>query len=249
MDVEKSCLECDSLTIKYSFLYPETVSYFKEYLTPSDGAADLEIQITPAYMEENRWLVDESEQCQPFIEFHCLMLATGNALLAYQRALFHGVAILWRGKAWILTAPSGTGKTTQLRHWLRLQRKEIQVINGDKPLLECRKDGSVWVHSSPWKGKEGIGRKGLSASLGGIILLEQGQENQIRRMDPPEAVIPLYTEFVSYPENPNQIRDQARILRQMLEFAPVWKLVNLGNEESAHMTHSVLADWLEENHE
>ena len=249
MDLENNYLECGGLTIKYSFLHQDTASLFKEYLTASDKIAAIQLRITHAYMQENGWLVDEKEQCLPFIEFQCLMLATGNTLLTHHRALFHGVAILWRGKAWILTAPSGTGKTTQLRHWLRLQRKEIQVINGDKPLLECRRDGSVWVHSSPWKGKEGIGRKGLSASLGGIILLEQGQENQIRRMNPPEAVIPLYTEFVSYPENPDQIRGQARILRQMLDFAPVWKLVNLGNEESAQMTLSVLADWVEENHE
>lgn len=249
MGAESYCLECGGLMIKYSFLHPETHSFFKEYLTLSNGAADMETQITPEYMQENRWLVDEKEQCLPFIEFQCLMLATGNALLTHHRALFHGVAILWRGKAWILTAPSGTGKTTQLRHWLRLQRKEIQVINGDKPLLECRKDGSVWVHSSPWKGKEGIGRKGLSASLGGIILLEQGKENQIHRMDLSEAVIPLFTEFVSYPENPDQIREQAGILRQMLEFAPVWKLINLGDEESARMTLNALADWMEETDE
>lgn len=36
-----------------------------------------------------------------------------DALLPYGRILFHGAAILWRGRAWIFTANSGTGKTTQ----------------------------------------------------------------------------------------------------------------------------------------
>ena len=120
------------------------------------------------------------------------------------------------------------------------------MINGDKPLFECRDDSSVWVHSSPWRGKEKLGRPDMHAPLGGILLLEQGDHNEIRRLTPEEAVLPLFVEFVSYPECEDQIRGQAQILRQVLDTVPVWKLVNLGDEASARLTQQTLENYLED---
>ena len=220
---------------------PETRKLFKNYLKENPKCSDyLEIELTPEYLEKNRWLVDENEKSSSFIEFQCLMLKTGNELLAHKRALFHGAALLWKEKPWIITAPSGTGKTTQLRHWRHLLKREVRIINGDKPFLECKKDGSVCVHSSPWKGKEKYGLDGLIAPLGGIILLEQGKENIIERLDVNKAVLPLYCEFISLPENDMQIRVQTEILNHILEAVPVWKLTNTGDEESAKLTINTL---------
>lgn len=236
--------------LNYSFLYSETGRLFGNYLNRSvDGVTEPDIFVTPEYMEENRWLIDENEKSKSFIEFQSLMLATGNMLLLHHRALFHGVALLWNDHAWIITAPSGTGKTTQLRHWKKMLGQGVEVINGDKPLMECREDGSVWVHSSPWRGKEKYGHQGMSAKLGGIILLEQGSRNQIERLALADAVLPLFIEFVSYPENTMQIRCQSEILQQMLSAVPVWKLINCGDEDSAILTKNSLENYLEKQHE
>ena len=241
MTIQKEYLECGDFHIHYEFLNPETRKLFRNCLKVKTGCSNyIEIKLTPEYLEQNRWLVDENEQSSAFIEFHCLMLKTGNELLAHKRALFHGAALLWKKKAWIITAPSGTGKTTQLRHWRNVLKKDVRVINGDKPLLECRKDGSVHVYSSPWKGKENYGLDGLCAPLGGIILLEQGNENRIERLDVKEAVLPLYCEFISLHENDKQIRSQSEILDQILDAVPVWKLTNTGDEESARLTINTL---------
>jgi len=240
-------LDCGGLFVRYSFICPETFLLFKGYL--SEGAAvdsGIDIRITKEFMEENRWLVGEDEKSDAFLEFQSLMLATGNELLMRDRALFHGAALCWKGRAWILTAPSGTGKTTQLRHWRKLLKREMKIINGDKPLLVMQDDRTVLACSSPWRGKERYGQRNLCAPLGGIILLEQGDHNEIMRLAADDAVIPLFTEFVSYPENEEQIRCQANILEQILRKVPVWKLVNLGDEESAALTLEVLKRYLEE---
>lgn len=238
------------IQLHYSFLYPETRKYFDNYLTEhAEACPCFDVRVTSEYMEENRWLVDEDERCMPFLEFQALMLATGNMLLEHVRALFHGAAAFWRGRAFLLTAPSGTGKTTQLRHWKKILGKDMKAINGDKPLLECREDGTIWVHSSPWRGKERIGIAGLSAELGGILFLKQGEENRIKRLDTEDAVLPLFTAFVSYPEDTRQLEWQARILSRMLDCVPVWELTNRGDRDSAVLTIETLQQYLEEHHD
>ena len=243
-------LDCDGLSIRYTFLYRETSSFFDGYLCEGpDDRAGIGVCVTKEYMEENRWLVSEDERSAAFLEYQALMLATGNELLLHRRALFHGASFLWNGRAWILTAPSGTGKTTQLRHWRNLLKSGVKVINGDKPLLAVQEDGTVYVCSSPWRGKEKYGIRGLRAPLGGIIMLVQGDHNEIGRLDAADAVVPLFAEFISYPENAQQIRCQAGMLRRMLSTVPVWKLVNLGDEGSAAMTVQALARYMEEDNE
>lgn len=237
MTIQNEYLDCGDIYIHYEYLYPETRELFKNSLTKlNEYSQSIEIKLTPKYLEKNRWLVDENEKSSSFLEFQCLMLKTGNELLEHKKALFHGAALLWKEKAWIITAPSGTGKTTQLRYWRKILNKDVVTINGDKPLLECKDNGTVFVYSSPWKGKEKYGLDGRSAQLGGIILLEQGKENKIERLEPKEAVLPLFHEFVSFPENNSQIQAQSEILNHIIEAVPVWKLTNIGDEESARLT-------------
>lgn len=233
--------------MKYSFLIPDTCRLFGNYIKESSESS-FDIRLTREYMESCRWLVTPDTEDR-YLEFQSLMLATGNHLLGVHRALFHGVSFIWKDKAWIITAPSGTGKTTQYRHWRDFARHEIKVINGDKSVITCCEDGSVTVSSSPWQGKERLGHPDRCAELGGIILLEQGDHNEITRMFTAEAVYPLFIEFVSYPENAEQIRQQGRILEQMLGYAPVWKLVNKGDMESAVLPRDTLAAYLEDGHE
>lgn len=255
MDQRICFISGGGLTVRYFLLYPETRRFFGRYLKegnickddPADPSQMHVISVSPEYMEDNRWLVDEKELSLPFLEFQALMLKTGNELLLHDRALFHGAALLWKDRAWIFTAPSGTGKTTQLKHWQKILQQEVTIINGDKPLLECRCGGDIWVHSSPWRGKERYGKPGVNGKLGGIILLRQGKENKIRRIDPKDAVLPLFTEFVSFPEDTRQLECQAQILDQILDAVPVWELVNKGNPASARLTIGIIGRYLEES--
>lgn len=229
-------------TIRYVFNYPETYGYFGKYLTLSDDDS-YDISVSKEYMEENRWLVDDSVQDE-FLEFQTLMLATGNFLLQHKCVLFHCTSFIWQDLAWIMTAPSGTGKTTQLINWMNLYPDETQIINGDKTGLECREDGSVYAYSSPWRGKERFGFRDRCSKLGGIILLEQGTDNIVKRLASSESVYPLFIEFVSYPETEEQIIAQRDILEQMIDAAPIWKFTNTGDETSTAFLHDTIREYL-----
>lgn len=177
-------------------------------------------------------------------EYHLLHLVVSNALLPFNRCVFHGTAFLWRDKAWLFSAPSGTGKTTQYRQWRRLYRDEVRILNGDKPILQFCDDGTIMVHPSPWKGKERMGSM-LKAPLGGIIYLQQGQENTIERMESKDAAVPIYRQFLFLPETEEAVRQVCRMEDKLLRNIPVWRLVNKGDAESAELTHDTLTKWLE----
>ena len=183
---------------------------------------------------------------QPADEYFLLHLVVSNALLPFNRCVFHGTAFLWHDKAWLFSAPSGTGKTTQFRQWRRLYRDEVKIINGDKPILQFCDDGTIMVHPSPWKGKERMASM-LKAPLGGIIYLQQGKENTIERMDSLDAAEPIYRQFLFLPETEEAVRRVCRMEDKLLRNIPVWELVNKGDAQSAELTHHTLTKWLEEN--
>lgn len=242
--MENNVLKIDGggTNITYSLVYEDTRKYFRGYAVAK--SAQIIIQVTREYMQKNIWLVNGEDVENSLLEFHCLMLATGTKILADRRALFHGAAFLWNGLAWIITAPSGTGKTTQLRNWLQILGHDVRTINGDKPFMECRDDGTVWVYSSPWRGKEGYGHPGMCAKLGGIILLEQGKENKITRMTQSDAVVPLLGEIIATWDNTDIIQGACTVLNSMLNAVPVWKLVNTGDLDSTQLTIDTLAEEL-----
>ena len=150
---------------------------------------------------------------------------------------------MWNGKAYFFSAPSGTGKTTQLRLWKKLFKDEVEIMNGDKPILEIT-DTSILVHSSPWKGKEKMGRDDITAPLGGIIFLRQDQCNVIQRLDPKEAAGMLFGRSYTTFSTEQEVILNAQMLEKILKTVPVWLLRNKGDIESAIITSRALTEAL-----
>lgn len=124
--------------------------------------------------------------------------------------------------------------------WKLCFGEEIQILNGDKPLLEFRKDG-ILVHPSPWRGKEGLGSLD-TAPLGGIILLEQNEENRMRRLLPAEAAGPLLTQLLFTRKNADDVRAACALEERLLAQVPVWLLQNRGDAASAALCRDTLME-------
>lgn len=177
-------------------------------------------------------------------EFLWFAAKCGSALLPRNRMVFHGAAFLWRGKAWILTAPPGTGKTTQFLFWNLLYGDEVTILNGDKPVLSENGDGSFTVCPTPWRGKEFLGSS-LSAKLGGIIYLAQDRENSIRRLSEQEAVEPIFGQILFCAEGREDLDSACVMEEKLLRSVPVWFLKNRGDEASAALCHETLQKYEE----
>lgn len=93
--------------------------------------------------------------------------------------LVHAAAIACPEGAYLICAPSGTGKSTQVRFWRRAFVGDVRVVNGDKPFVRLPGSGLSaggaplpLVCGSPWAGKEGW-HENVQVPLRGVCLLER----------------------------------------------------------------------------
>ncbi|MCI5648538.1 MAG: hypothetical protein MR332_03755 [Fusicatenibacter sp.] len=83
----------------------------------------------------------------------------------------------------IISAPSGTGKTTHARLWR--DSKHALIINGDR--AACQKIDGIWTgFGLPWSGTSGeqINR---NVPITALVVLERGEQNQTERITSLEA--------------------------------------------------------------
>lgn len=116
--------------------------------------------------------------------FHALRFAY---LICVQRMgvfAFHSASILYHGKAWLFSGPSGTGKSTHTSLWNRLY--QTPYLNGDLNLLAFTDNDPV-VYGIPWCGTSGCYTT-KTTPLGGITFLKQAPAN---------SLLPLTAEDIS----------------------------------------------------
>ncbi len=218
--------------LRYSFNCPDTHKYMRPYITEDEGE-EYDIKAEEGYLDRRRSFFPESGDAS-YIEYKSLINLTSLYLLPTGRCMIHAVAFSWQGLAWIISGPSGAGKTTQYKNWKKTHSKAVEMISGDMPLLEMKDDG-ILVHPTPWNGKERIKGK-ISAPLGGIVLLKQDDSDSIRRMNPEECAVPLFLQFAATPETEEQIIMLSGMADRIVRSYPVFELRNRGDDASAIMT-------------
>lgn len=206
---------------------------------PAQKAPEIEIAVLPEEIAAAQKIYEPGSSV-PYIEYMELCPKLSDALLPFDRVFFHGTAFLWRGKAWIFAAVSGTGKTTQYLLWKELYGEEVQIINGDKPVLAFDQ-GNITVYPSPWNGKEGMGQQ-ISAPLGGIILLRRSDHNRIRPISAAEATGSVFVQFLFSRKTAEDVRMVCKLEEILLRQTPVWLLENRGDTASAVLCRNTLME-------
>ena len=236
------CGRFAGIELNFLFRHADTAGHYGRDLKacPAGRAGDGDNVVTVPEKDVTDWMSQWGITDYSYGEYVISCNYACDVLMDHDRLVFHGAAFLWNGGGYIFTAPSGTGKTTQLRHWKKLYPEEMEILNGDKPILEVTAKDTV-IHPSPWKGKENYGRDDLAAPLRGIVLLGQAKENRLRKMTPGDAVKKLFGRIYSTFNTEEEVRKAGRLLEQMLTLGvPIWYLENVGDEASARLTHGAL---------
>ncbi len=212
------------LTVRMHPLYDHARQFCRDYLTGDTEADLVAVSSTEAIAREAEDLPDGSPA---FLEPLCLYRQIAEQLPAFGGCVFHGAAIEYGGKAYLFTAPSGTGKSTHIRLWAKHLGPAVKIVNGDKPILRLT-DTGVNVCSTPWAGKENWQRNCM-VPLGGLCLLHRGETDTIRRVTPADYVSELLRQ-VYLPADGEMLDKTLWVLDEICRQVPLYLLECTMNE-------------------
>ena len=226
-------------------IYSEVREMCRDYIIDDTDTPDLTAEVSPAdigneRMRNYREALTEGivpvDYPDSYLETLAVYRKIAAAMLAHETFLMHGAVIAVGGRAWLFTAPSGTGKTTHIRLWLE-NIEGSRVVNGDKPLI--RVSDEITVYGTPWAGKEGM-QKNEGVRLCGIVLLERGAENHIEQILFSSA-LPVMIQQSYRPNNKAMLEKTLELIGKLGTRVPLYRLQCNMLPEAALTAYEALA--------
>ena len=164
-----------------------------------------------------------------------LMVAYGQAVLAFKTILIHASVIAHNKRGIAFLGKSGTGKSTHSRLWLQ-HISGSQLLNDDNPAVRVLPDGEVWIFGTPWSGKTPCYiNKGVP--LQGIVRLQQAAENRFSLCSGKLALITLLPSCTSIRWNRELFDQMVNTIGLVIAKVKVGQLACLPNAEAAQMSY------------
>jgi len=120
---------------------------------------------------------------------NAIMMAYAFCYATQGTLLFHASVIRKDGYGYLMTAPSGTGKSTHTHLWYK-NIPDCDLMNDDNPVVRVLENGETIIYGSPWSGKTPCYRN-IQAPIGAFVRIQQRPKNEIRRMSNIEAFTTL----------------------------------------------------------
>ena len=108
----------------------------------------------------------------------------------YKGTMLHASAVVVDEKAYLFSAPCGTGKSTHTSKWLELFGDGAYILNDDKPAIRVLDDG-IYAYGTPWSGKHDISVN-KRVKLQAICFLNRDTTNWIKPMEDHDKIVNLY---------------------------------------------------------
>lgn len=206
-----------NLKIKIMHKFDYTSDFCKDYKSSFKNPDIIATADENAVLNEKK-LVPAApiEACESL----CIYRAIADELPQFNRFVFHGAAIKYNDNAYLFTAPSGTGKTTHVNLWKEFLGEEVEIINGDKPIIHI--DNEVLVYGTPWAGKEGY-QNNINAPLHAICVLKQSKVNKITKLENSAAIKQLMPQ-IYMPQNAVALSKTLELLGKLIQTVPIYIL-------------------------
>ena len=166
-----------------------------------------------------------------------MMLAYSFALCGEGTLLVHSSVIRHAGKAYMMTAPSGTGKSTHTYLWYK-NIPDCDLMNDDNPIIRMV-DGRAIVYGSPWSGKTPCYRN-IEAPIGGIVRIKQSPDNKIRRLPPIEAFTTMLSACNNMKWDKRVYTSVCTTLSELVAATRLWELECRPDKEAAIVCHDAV---------
>lgn len=234
------CLAGINVAVKS--IFDEVYDFCRDYMTCE--VADLSVEVTPDDIAYERFINIREAQIEgiPVVDYTDSYLETlavyrkiVSKLLEFDIFLMHGAVVAVGDKAWLFTAPSGTGKTTHINLWLN-NISGSYVVNGDKPLIHIGDE--CIVYGTPWAGKERMNRN-VGVKLCGIVILNRGADNYIEKV-PMTQVLPTLIQQSYRPKDKVGLETTLALLSRLGRKIPMYQLYCNMEPEAALIAYNTL---------
>ncbi len=206
----------------------------QQYLCDPVETAD----ITILQERYNSGLYEGADLSQEMLEYYETARQFNYFMLQYDGFYLHASAVEMDGRAYLFSGPSGMGKSTHTRSWLRLFGDRARVFNDDKPTLRCLEDG-WYAYGTPWCGKDHINQN-VKAPLAGICFLQQAAENKIVRLSHSDALHRILAQSSHKFVRMERMEQMLSLLDRLIREVPVFLLENLPDDAAARLSYETM---------
>lgn len=183
-------------------------------------------------------LTTEQSALRAFGLNNCLMVAYAFAASDKQTVLLHASVIRKDGKGYLMTAPSGTGKSTHTWLWYK-NIPGCDLMNDDNPVVRIV-DGIPVVYGTPWSGKTPCYRN-IEAPVGAIVRIQQRPKNEIKRLNHVNAFAVLLPAASSMKWDERVYHGICDTVTAIIAHVGVYELDCLPNAEAAHLCYHTVS--------
>ena len=219
-------------------MYKYTVKLCENYAYSGEEKPEFTAVMTRADIDAEK----AQEGGENFPDYYLESLALFRKLCDYvltkrQGIIFHSSAVAVDGKAYLFTAPSGTGKSTHARLWKEMLGDRLVYINDDKPIIRYV-DGDFYVYGTPWNGKHRLDTN-ARAKIAAICELKRGAENSIRKVSPQEMLLVVMNQTIR-PSETDKVDNLFNILDKLLTTVPLYRLECNVSEDAAKISYAAM---------
>ena len=243
--MEVFTMKVAGVAVRVQALFPFTKEYCRAYLTEKEP--EFFVGLTPEdLVREQRLLEQEAIEeglkrrkfPDSFLERSVIQRRLADFLVEQNTLMLHGSTVAVDGRAYLFTAPCGTGKSTHTRLWRELLGDRAVMVNDDKPFLKIIKEG-VLAYGSPWSGKHGLANN-VCVPLAGICSLHRGKENRIQRAQAAD-LMDLLSRQVHLPEDGVLADRVGTLMEDLMERVPLWQMECNHELEAAKVAYAAMS--------
>ena len=174
---------------------------------------------------------------QQFVLGNATMIAYAYATADKKTVLMHASVVSLEGRGYLMTAPSGTGKSTHTRLW-RQCFDQCELVNDDNPVVRIEQ-GKAMVYGSPWSGKTPCYRN-VCHPVGAYVRLFQEPENNIHPYQPLEAYAMLLPAMSSMVWDKRMQTGVSKTVAEMVRLSPMYRLGCRPDEAAARLCRDTI---------
>ena len=174
---------------------------------------------------------------QQFVLGNATMIAYAYATADKKTVLMHASVVSLEGRGYLMTAPSGTGKSTHTRLW-RQCFDQCELVNDDNPVVRIEQ-GKAIVYGSPWSGKTPCYRN-VCHPVGAYVRLFQEPENNIHPYQPLEAYAMLLPAMSSMVWDKRMQTGVSKTVAEMVRLNPMYRLGCRPDEAAARLCRDTI---------